>query len=204
MVFSVTPPVMHAIIDSHQAEMVQTITAAITRSAYPGEAWLAASKHLAAVSWLGNLVVIDSRARPRDPPSSRSSTADFRVDEHLSIRTSRPTWWSSHSTRNSGDDAVSSSTTARAHQAASPGSTAPSFAVYAGGRPAVPELSARCSSASEAAMTRPTWALDVGLDESGAEAEERRTGEFVFREEHERLVAGDGVGVRRLRTVVRF
>jgi hypothetical protein len=66
-VFTASPQVMRAIVDSHQAEMVQQINASVARGFHGDEAWLGALRHMASVSWLGNLVVIDSRILQRDP-----------------------------------------------------------------------------------------------------------------------------------------
>jgi hypothetical protein len=66
-VFTVSPQVMRAIVDSHQAEMVQQITAFVALGFHTDEGWLAALRHLASVSWLGDLVVIDSRILQSDP-----------------------------------------------------------------------------------------------------------------------------------------
>ncbi|MGV9764949.1 hypothetical protein [Micromonospora tulbaghiae] len=66
-VFTVTPQVMRAIVDSHHAEMAAAITALVAAGAHLDEAWLDALQHMSSVSWLGSLVVVDSRVLHRDP-----------------------------------------------------------------------------------------------------------------------------------------
>jgi hypothetical protein len=66
-VFTVSPTVMHAIIDSYQAEMVQHITASVADGLHADEAWIVALGVMASMFWLGNLVVIDSRTLQSDP-----------------------------------------------------------------------------------------------------------------------------------------
>lgn len=66
-VFSVTPPVMAAIIDSHHADMTTLITPAAAAGRHLDEAWLDALRHMASLSWLGHLVVVDSRILHADP-----------------------------------------------------------------------------------------------------------------------------------------
>lgn len=66
-IFTVTPQVMRAVVDSHHAEMAATIAATIATGAYPDEAWLDSLRHMASVSWLGSLVVVDSRVLHSDP-----------------------------------------------------------------------------------------------------------------------------------------
>jgi hypothetical protein len=64
---TVSPEVMHAIIDSYQTETVQHITASVARGFHPDEGWISALAQTASMSWLRNLVVIDSRIRQGDP-----------------------------------------------------------------------------------------------------------------------------------------
>lgn len=65
--FSVTPPVMAAIIDSHHADMTALIAASAAAGRQLDEAWLDAVHHMASLSWLGPLVVVDSRVLHADP-----------------------------------------------------------------------------------------------------------------------------------------
>jgi hypothetical protein len=66
-VFSVTPQVMAAIVDSHHAAMTAMITASAAAGQHLDEAWLDALQHLASLSWLGRLVIVDSRVLQSDP-----------------------------------------------------------------------------------------------------------------------------------------
>ncbi|QGN47985.1 hypothetical protein GKC29_14775 [Micromonospora sp. WMMC415] len=66
-VFTVTLQVMRAIVDSHHAEMTAAIAASVAAGAHLDEAWLDALQRMASVSWLGSLVVVDSRVLHSDP-----------------------------------------------------------------------------------------------------------------------------------------
>ncbi|WP_410814859.1 hypothetical protein [Micromonospora sp. 067-2] len=66
-VFTVSPKVMGAIIDSQHTATLQMVTASVTGGAHLHAAWLDALQHLASISWLGDLVVVDTRVLQSDP-----------------------------------------------------------------------------------------------------------------------------------------
>ncbi|MEH1166421.1 hypothetical protein V6V47_13635 [Micromonospora sp. CPCC 205539] len=66
-VFTATPQVMDAIIDSHHTAALHMITAEVAGGAHLDEAWLHALQHLASISRLGDLVVVDTRVLQSDP-----------------------------------------------------------------------------------------------------------------------------------------
>ena len=66
-VFRVTPPVMAAIIGCHHAEMTELISASVAGGQSLDEAWLDALHQMASLSWLGDLVIVDSRVWQNDP-----------------------------------------------------------------------------------------------------------------------------------------
>jgi hypothetical protein len=63
--FRVTRHVMTTLIDDHHAALTQLIEESGT--GYIGQAWLDAQQHLASLSWLGRLVIVDHRIRQHDP-----------------------------------------------------------------------------------------------------------------------------------------
>jgi hypothetical protein len=66
-VFLVTAEVMAAIIDRHHADMTALISSAAAGGRDLDEAWLQALQQMASLSWLGRLVIVDSRVRHADP-----------------------------------------------------------------------------------------------------------------------------------------
>ena len=66
-VFTVTRQVMAAIIDSHHTEMSELISASVAAGRHRDEAWLDAQQHMASLSWLGRLVIVDGRVLHSDP-----------------------------------------------------------------------------------------------------------------------------------------
>ena len=68
-VFTVTAAVMRAIVTDHQRFVLASIVERTAHGEAPEDAWRHVHDDLAAIYWLGDLVVIDSRALSQDPHS---------------------------------------------------------------------------------------------------------------------------------------
>lgn len=75
-VFTVTRPIMTAIIDTHHHDMAALITDAVSNGQRLDQAWLTVQDDLPSLSWLGELVIVDSRRRQHDPHAVEVIAAD--------------------------------------------------------------------------------------------------------------------------------
>ena len=75
-IFTVTAPVMRAIVSNHQHVVLGLIAERTARGETAEDAWIHTQADLAAIYWLGDLVIVDSRTHSQDPDNIEIVTPD--------------------------------------------------------------------------------------------------------------------------------